>query len=51
MWNKLADKGGGLLQLLQDFSNDTGITASAIVSRDGLVMASKEEVEEMVKIL
>lgn len=37
----MSDKGGGLLQLLQDFSEDTGISASAIVSRDGLVMASQ----------
>ena len=28
------------MKLLQDFKNDTGIGASAIVSRDGLVMAS-----------
>ncbi len=34
------DRGGGLMQLLIDFSSDTGIIASAIVSRDGLVMAS-----------
>ncbi|MFX0132659.1 MAG: roadblock/LC7 domain-containing protein [Candidatus Hodarchaeota archaeon] len=36
----MSDRGGGLLELLQDFSNDTGISACAIVSRDGLVMAS-----------
>lgn len=37
----MADKSGGLASLLDDFKNNTGILASAIVSRkDGLVMAS-----------
>lgn len=34
------DRGGGLSDLLADFEEDTGIKSSAIVSRDGLVMAS-----------
>ena len=34
------DRGGGLSELLADFEEDTGIKSSAIVSRDGLVMAS-----------
>lgn len=34
------DRGGGLSELLHDFEEDTGIKSSAIVSRDGLVMAS-----------
>ncbi|MHA1651482.1 MAG: roadblock/LC7 domain-containing protein [Candidatus Helarchaeota archaeon] len=34
------DRGGGLAELLKDFEEDTGIKSSAIVSRDGLVMAS-----------
>ena len=34
------DRGGGLSELLKDFEEDTGIKSSAIVSRDGLVMAS-----------
>ncbi|MHA1129614.1 MAG: roadblock/LC7 domain-containing protein [Candidatus Helarchaeota archaeon] len=34
------DRGGGLSELLSDFQEDTGIKSSAIVSRDGLVMAS-----------
>ncbi|NVM28420.1 MAG: roadblock/LC7 domain-containing protein [Candidatus Helarchaeota archaeon] len=34
------DRGGGLSDLLHDFEEDTGIKSSAIVSRDGLVMAS-----------
>ncbi|TFG04969.1 MAG: hypothetical protein EU536_03350 [Promethearchaeota archaeon] len=34
------DRGGGLSDLLKDFEEDTGIKSSAIVSRDGLVMAS-----------
>ncbi|HUV84738.1 MAG TPA: roadblock/LC7 domain-containing protein [Methanosarcinales archaeon] len=34
------DRGGGLTELLKDFEEDTGIRTSAIVSRDGLVMAS-----------
>lgn len=34
------DRGGGLAELLQEFEEDTGIKQSAIVSRDGLVMAS-----------
>ena len=34
------DRGGGLAELLKDFQEDTGIKSSAIVSRDGLVMAS-----------
>lgn len=34
------DRGGGLSELLKDFQEDTGIKSSAIVSRDGLVMAS-----------
>ncbi|MFX1295385.1 MAG: roadblock/LC7 domain-containing protein [Promethearchaeota archaeon] len=33
-------RGGGLSELLKDFEEDTGIKSSAIVSRDGLVMAS-----------
>ncbi len=32
--------GGGLSELLKDFEEDTGIKSSAIVSREGLVMAS-----------
>ena len=37
----MADKSGGLASLLQEFKANTGIQASAIVSRkDGLVMAS-----------
>ncbi|MHA1143373.1 MAG: roadblock/LC7 domain-containing protein [Candidatus Helarchaeota archaeon] len=35
------DHGSGLSRLLDDFERDSGIRASAIVSRDGLVMASK----------
>ncbi|MHA1266787.1 MAG: roadblock/LC7 domain-containing protein [Candidatus Helarchaeota archaeon] len=34
------DRGGGLSELLKDFEEDTGIKSSAIVSREGLVMAS-----------
>lgn len=34
------DRGGGLSELLDTFQEDTGIRSSAIVSRDGLVMAS-----------
>jgi predicted regulator of Ras-like GTPase activity (Roadblock/LC7/MglB family) len=34
------DRGGGLSELLKDFEEDTGVKQSAIVSRDGLVMAS-----------
>ena len=32
---------GGLNKLLQDFGSDTGITSCAIVSKDGLIMASE----------
>lgn len=35
------DHGSGLSRLLDDFKTESGIKASAIVSRDGLVMASK----------
>ena len=36
----MGERGGGLSELLKDFEEDTGIRSSAIVSRDGLVMAS-----------
>lgn len=36
----MGERGGGLSELLKNFEEDTGIRNSAIVSRDGLVMAS-----------